>query len=57
MLAEDDFDTGEIEKALSCVVVLRHADVNLLKGMRMQRANSLTVSLLVDCRNILVISI
>ena len=49
--------TAEIEKALSCVAVLRHAEDNLLKGKRRQRANSHTVSLFVDCRNILVISI
>ena len=57
MLSEDAFDTAEIEKALSCVAVLRHAEDNLLKGKRRQRANSHTVSLFVDCRNILVISI
>lgn len=57
MLSEDAFDTAEIEKALSRVAVLRHAEDNLLKGKRRQRANSHTVSLFVDCRNILVISI
>ena len=38
MLSGDAFDTAEIEKALSCVAVLRHAEDNLLKGKRRQRA-------------------
>lgn len=46
MLSEDAFDTAEIEKALSCVAVLRHAEDNLLKGKRRQRADSHTVSCL-----------
>ena len=65
MLSGDAFDTAEIEKALigtyeintDNVSLLRHAEDNLLKGKRRQRANSHTVSLSVDCRNILVISI
>ena len=56
MLSGDAFDTAEIEKPYP-VAVLRHAEDNLLKGKRRQRANSHTVSLSVDCRNILVISI
>lgn len=56
MLSGDAFDTAEVEKALSCAAALRHAEDDLQKGKMRQRANSHTVSLFVDCRNILVIS-
>lgn len=55
MLSGDAFDTAEVEKDVSCVAVLRHAEDDSLKGKRRQRTNNHTVSLFVDCRNILVI--
>lgn len=57
MLSGDAFDTVEVEKDISRVAVLRHAEDDSLKGKRRQRTNNHAVSLFVDCRNIPVISI